>query len=210
MMKALLPLAILALSGCAITAGEQSAMFDTEVHKSDSGQIWTVDMLKKDYMDKIGKPLIAQDTLSCGRNSLCYYNKWAMAHDDGLKDFNANKARMEQDARAAKEAQCQASPECVKKKEIQEDTQIINQLYGITLARHPYDQADFDGAIRRLCRVSGQAQRNGKPLAELQRGISLAEGIDPETRRSSVAVASACWRLSKNGIPDGTVQLYTM
>ena len=207
-------LAAILLSGCTATVGDQSRMFDDQGFHTQSGTIKTVSELKNDYLVTTGHLLNAEDTLSCGWDGDCYYNKWANAYDKGMSAFyERNKLEQERQAREeqarvdAENAACNASPQCVKEKKVAEYSNQLNYQYRLTMALYPYSQADFDMAIRTLCRNAGAAQRNGVPLETVQKNIRLVEGMDPQTRASSVIIATACWRLSQVGISDGTEQI---
>lgn len=119
------------------------------------------------------------------------------------KRLSEERQRKEQ----AKIAACNARPDCRREKAISNASDSLNQQYQMVLAMNPYDQGDFDGAIRKVCRVAGESQRQGVSLDTMRENMRLAEGIDPQTRYAAILVATACWILSENGVSDGTTKI---
>lgn len=207
----MLILALLA-TGCARTpptVEQQSRAFDNSSYKSDSGKAWTVMELKSDYKNTTGSNLIVPEALSCQWNDLCYYNAYAKAHDDGIKAFNsaiAEKAKVEQEK---EEESCDASPDCKRKSNISRYSQILNRTYAIVLSENPYQQDEFDGAVRVMCRKAAESQQAGISEKKLLQNVDMIEGIAPHTRYQIKQVAQACWNLSYNGIQNGSSLINT-
>ena len=197
----------LLLTGCAATPQDQKNLYDNVPMRSDSGETWTVSSLKKDFMDRTGKELVAPGALDCQWNQECYYNAYAKAHDDGLKPYIEAQEKEQRREIAQETAACNASPDCRREKAISNASDSLNQQYQMVLAMNPYDQGDFDGAIRKVCRVAGESQRQGVSLDTMRENMRLAEGIDPQTRYAAIQVATACWILSENGVSDGTTKI---
>ncbi|MFP1780329.1 hypothetical protein ACLEEB_14350 [Lonsdalea quercina] len=122
--------------------------------------------------------------------------------DEHRKRKDKEKKEMEEN-----EEKCQLSPQCVKDREVDSAARDLNYVYSVVLSQHPYSQAEMDGAIRHLCRMAGEAQRNWLPLNQVKKNLDLVEGIAPNDRIMIKRVASSCWVLSKNGISDGTTKI---
>ncbi|EKQ3325076.1 hypothetical protein G3W18_08325 [Klebsiella pneumoniae] len=212
MMKKIITLSaiFIIISGCARTpptAEQQANAFDNAHHRSNSGKIWTVTELKDDYKKITGNYLIVPEALSCGWHDVCYYNAYANAHDDGIKTFKNNEVLKRQSEQKRKEEDCRSNEKCAAKMEIDSASYTLNSIYYSLMARYPYQQADSDAGVRRMCRAAGEAERSGVSLELMKKNISLTEGIGPEMRYQIIQVAEACWTMSKYGVPDGTTQI---
>ncbi len=202
----------LLLTGCARTpptSVQQSNAFDNAKYKSDSGKTWTVSQLKADYLSQTGNTLTSPEALSCQWDDFCYYNAFAKAHDDGIQAFNNIKVAKDKAEREKEAEACSASPECKRKSEISRYSQILNRTYAMVLAENPYQQDEFDGAVRVMCRKAGESQRAGVSEKKLLQNVDMIEGIAPHTRYQIRQVAEACWNLSYNGVPNGSVLIKT-
>ena len=83
----------------------------------------------------------------------------------------------------------------------------INIVYYLVMARNKYDQAEFDLYIRNLCRAAGIGQRRGISLEQMLNDVNQEPGLSPEVRSQFADVARSCWILSKNGIDDATTTI---
>lgn len=206
-----IPLVFL-LSSCALSPTEaiqyqKEHGFDKQKFKTNSGGTQSVDDLREIYKNVTGLKLPEQNTSECLKDNVCYYNKYANVFDS-MMDKKREKERKENEAFAAqKEAECQASKECMAKREIDAASYTLNNVYYSLMARYPYQQADSDAGVRRMCRAAGEAERSGVSLELMKKNISLTEGIGPEMRYQIIQVAEACWTMSKYGVPDGTTQI---
>ncbi|WP_371343873.1 hypothetical protein [Klebsiella quasipneumoniae] len=201
---------VMALVGCAATpptAMQQSSSFDGLTFRSDAGELWTVARLKDDYRKTTGTVLVAPEALSCEWNSSCYYNKFAHAYDKGMKLYQEEASKKLKAEKEKQDEECRANSECAKEMKVTAAASQLNNVYYTLMAQNPYQQAEYDLAVRRMCRSAGEAQRNGISREQLQKNIDLVEGIAPATRYQIKQVGDACWLLSRYGIPDGTTKI---
>ncbi|EKA8127146.1 TPA: hypothetical protein OUG30_000600 [Klebsiella pneumoniae] len=204
------------LSGCAMSPGEyiayqKSNNFDKTKFSTNSGGMQSVEDLREIYKNVTGQNLPFQDTSDCRKDNACYFNRYNdLLHDLMYqRQIETQKKENEEFARK-KETECQASKECMAKREIDAASYTLNNVYYSLMARYPYQQADSDAGVRHMCRVAGAAQREGVTLEFMKQHISLTEGIGPEMRYQIIQVAEACWKMSKYGIADGTTQIKSM
>ncbi|MEH4266038.1 hypothetical protein [Klebsiella aerogenes] len=203
------------LISCALSPGEalkyQSEHdFENTLFQTKSNEKLSVFNLRNKYKNTTGKELPNQNTASCQKDASCYYNKYAVAYDSLIKEYQERKRIENKKYAEEKEAECQASKECMTKRKIDSASYDLNSIYYSIMAQNPYLQADYDAAVRRMCRSAGEAQRNGVSLDQMQKNIDLVEGIAPTARYQIKQVAKVCWTLSKYGVPDGTTQIKPM
>lgn len=184
--------------------------FENTLFQTKSNEKLSVFNLRNKYKNTTGKELPNQNTASCQKDASCYYNKYAVAYDSLIKEYQERKRIENKKYAEEKEAECQASKECMTKREIDSASYDLNSIYYSIMAQNPYLQADYDGFIRRTCRGAGVGQRNGMPLEALQQKIDLVEGVAPQTRYEIKQIAEACWTLSKYGVSDGTTKIKPM
>ncbi|HBS9903305.1 TPA: hypothetical protein MAZ20_001968 [Klebsiella aerogenes] len=204
------------LAGCVMSPADyidyqKANNFDKTKFSTNAGGMQSVSDLREIYRNVTGKNLPEQDTSDCRKDKKCYFNRY----NDLLHDLMYQRQIEEQKREGAKfaqekEAECQASKECMTKRKIDSASYDLNSIYYSVMAQNPYLQADYDGFIRRTCRGAGVGQRNGMSLEALQQKIDLVEGIAPQTRYEVKQIAEACWTLSKYGVPDGTTQIKPM
>lgn len=184
---------VILLSGCAATPQGQENVLAKEVHKSASGKKWTVIQLREDYLRKTGKELKAANTLECGWDGTCFYNRWAAAYDAGLGQFAKENLKKEQEAKA----KCISSHECSRNLEISKYSSQLNNSYRLAVYSHPYQQGDYDMAVRTMCEKAYDAQVKSMKLDVLLNNLRDIPGIAPSDREQIVSVADACWNLSR-------------
>lgn len=107
------------------------------------------------------------DTLSCGWDGDCYYNKYAAAYDQGIRDLDK---KNEAEA-SKKEQQCQADEKCMKEREVDSAINSLNYSYRVVMAMNPYSQSDLDAVVRQVCRRAGEAQRNGISKDQINKNL---------------------------------------
>lgn len=203
----------IALSGCAMSPSEyidyqKANKFDETKFSTNSSGMQSVKDLREIYKKETGENLPEQDTSDCRKDNKCYFNRYSDLLHDLMYQRQIDKQKKENEAFAAqKEAECQASKECMAKREIDAASYTLNNVYYSLMARYPYQQADSDAGLRRMCRAAGEAERSGVSLELMKKNISLTEGIGPEMRYQIIQVAEACWTMSKYGVPDGTTQI---
>ncbi|HDO7134436.1 hypothetical protein [Klebsiella pneumoniae] len=203
----------IALSGCAMSPSEyidyqKANKFDETKFSTNSSSMQSVKDLREIYKKETGENLPEQDTSDCRKDNKCYFNRYNDLLHDLMYQRQIDKQKKENEAFAAqKEAECQASKECMAKREIDAAAYTLNNVYYSLMARYPYQQADSDAGVRRMCRAAGEAERSGVSLELMKKNISLTEGIGPEMRYQIIQVAEACWKMSKYGVPDGTTQI---
>ncbi|CAH3642663.1 TPA: hypothetical protein I8622_005299 [Klebsiella oxytoca] len=205
----------LSLSGCALSPNEainyqKEHDFENVTFQTKSNERLSVFNLRYKFKNTTGMELPNQNTYECQRDALCYYGKYASAYDSLMEKYQEEKDKQNKIFAKQKEAECQASKECMAKREIDAASYTLNNVYYSLMARYPYQQADSDAGVRHMCRVAGAAQREGVTLEFMKQHISLTEGIGPEMRYQIIQVAEACWKMSKYGVPDGTTQIKSM
>ncbi|EPJ0509253.1 hypothetical protein ACTBNK_005545 [Klebsiella variicola] len=205
----------LSLSGCALSPNEainyqKEHDFENVTFQTKSNERLSVFNLRNKFKNTTGMELPNQNTYECQRDVLCYYGKYASAYDSLMEKYQEEKDKQNKIFAKQKEAECQASKECMGKREIEAASYSLNSIYYSLMAQYPYQQADYDAGIRIMCRSAGKTQRNGVSLERMKENINLAEGIGPEMRYQMIKVAEACWKLSKYGVPDGTTQIRSM
>ncbi|HHS9775516.1 TPA: hypothetical protein ACTW8Y_000141 [Raoultella ornithinolytica] len=204
------------LAGCAMSPAEyidyqKSNNFDKAKFPTNSGGLQSVADLREIYKNVTGKNLPDQDTSDCRKDNKCYFNRYNDLLHDLMYQRQIDQQKKENEEFAKqKEDECQASKECMGKREIQAASYSLNSIYYSLMAQYPYQQADYDAGVRIMCRGAGKTQRNGVSLERMKENINLAEGIGPEMRYQMIKVAEACWKLSKYGVPDGTTQIRSM
>ena len=109
--------------------------------------------------------------------------------------------------RQKREESCKKDISCSKDMEIFQAAQELNRVYYLVMARNPYDQSELDLNLRSLCRAAGVGQRGGIPLDQIRADVEQQPGLSPEIRGQFRDVAISCWKLSKNGVPDGTIKI---
>lgn len=102
---------------------------------------------------------------------------------------------------------CDRDENCIKEKNVLSASKDLNTTYYFVMARNPYDQAEFDLNIRALCKAAGVGQRRGISLEQIRSDVDQQPGLSPEVRGQFRDIAVACWKLSKNGIADGTKEI---
>ena len=206
----------IALSGCAMSPSEyinyqKANKFDETKFPTNSSGMQSVKDLREIYKKETGGNLPEQYTSDCLKDNKCYFNSYSDLLHDLMYQRHIDKQKKENEAFAAqKEAECQASKECMAKREIDAASYTLNYVYYSLIARYPYQQADSDAGVRRMCRAAVEAERSGVSLELMKKNISLTEGIGPEMRYQIIQVAEACWKMSKYGVPDGTIQIKAM
>lgn len=190
---------------------QKSNNFDKAKFSTNSGGLQSVADLREIYRNVTGQNLPDQDTSDCRKDNKCYFNRYNdLLHDLMYQRQIEQQKKENEEFAKQKEAECQASKECMSKREISAASYTLNSIYYSLMAQYPYQQADSDAGVRHMCRVAGEAQRSGVPLDLMKEHINLTEGIGPEMRYQIIKVAEACWTLSKNGVPDGTTQIRSM
>lgn len=206
----------LSLAGCAMSPAEyidyqKSNNFDKTKFPTSSGGMQSVSDLREIYRNVSGGALPEQDTSDCRKDNKCYFDRYDDLLHDLMYQRQIEKQKKDNEQLAQKkEAECQASKECMNKREVDAASYTLNSIYYSLMAQNPYSQADYDAAVRRMCRSAGEAQRNGVSLEQMQKNIDLVEGIAPGVRYQIKQVAEACWKMSKYGVPDGTTQIRSM
>lgn len=195
MKKLFLASIVFILSACSATPQSQERTLSNEVHKTPSGEKWTVNQLRDDYLKKTGKELKSDNAIDCGWNGSCFYNKWASSYDAGIKQYQEeNRKNKEQE-----NYKCKSSPDCVKSLEVEKYSSLLKNTYLMALYDHPYEQSDYDLVIRTMCEKSTLAQNNKMPLTDLLSNLRDIPGIAPRDRGQILTVAEACWNLSRLG-----------
>ncbi|GEM_PF-3095095 len=187
----LILLASLLLSACSATTRDQQNLFDDKTFTSTTGKEWTVNKLRSDFFERTGKPLTGVVTSQCGWDGDCYYNKWASAYDDGINKYLSESNRKADEAAA----RCDSDPRCVEARELKKEMTNLANQYRFIMHSHPYEQADYDAAIRLLCEKSSAAHKAGISKKGLLDGLRDAPGVSPGDREQFLAVASSCWTI---------------
>lgn len=186
------------LYGCSITPPtslQQQKAFDNEKHKTRYGETWTVNTLKEDYRKKTGTELVATASSSCGWDGSCYYNAWASAHDNGIRDFDNKKLEEKKIA----DSKCLADEECKRKKELSEEMRVLSSNYTTFVYTNPYQQADYDYYARDICEKAEYAQKHGVSKETLVNKFRDLPGIAPRERLFITRIAGGCWKISNLG-----------
>ncbi len=186
---------VLALPGCAATPQGQDHVLSDEMHLTESGKKRSVNDLKSDYLKQTGQNLVVIGALDCGWDGDCYYNKYAEAYDSGMSRFKEKQRRQQQLERD----KCNASPECSRSVETAEYQNSLRNAYSYTLGSHPYQQGEYDMAVRSMCDKADTAQKNGMRLNLLINQLRDIPGLSPMDREQMISVASDCWNLSRLG-----------
>ncbi|HCI9591530.1 TPA: hypothetical protein NQF56_002398 [Klebsiella variicola] len=213
MMKAIsICAAVLFFSGCSMSPNDSITYqknngFEWKKFQTNSNESLSASDLRKDYKEKTGMDLPNQSTFECQKDALCYYNKYANAYGTKMNEFEEEKRKKEAVLAQKQVDECMANEQCAAKKKVENASFKLNNLYYGILAQNQYLQADYDAAVRRMCRSAGEAQRNGVSQDNMQKNIDLLEGIAPDTRYQIKQVAEACWTLSRYGVPDGTTEI---
>ncbi|TCW09236.1 hypothetical protein EDF73_11010 [Raoultella sp. BIGb0138] len=203
------------LSGCALSPNEavnyqKEHDFENVTFQTKSNERLSVFNLRHKFKNITGMELPNQNTYECQRDASCYYGKYASAYDSLMEKHQEEKDKQNKIVAKQKEDECQASKECMNKREVDAASYTLNSIYYSLMAQNPYLQADYDAAVRRMCRSAGEAQRNGVSREQMQKNIDLVEGIAPGVRYQIKQVAESCWKMSKYGVPDGTTQIRSM
>lgn len=189
-------LVISILSGCTTTNFDQHS-YDNKKFNTSNGQSFSVSDLKMMHLQETGVPLATPETLSCGRDALCYYNRWSSAYD---KSPDREKIKTAQADRAKeKEQECMNSPTCLRERDIAKYRDKLRMNYQYILAMNPYLQDDYDYAVRNMCEKSANAQSSGMPKETLLNNMRDVAGVSPRSRELIINVADACWNLSNLG-----------
>ncbi|CAD5710541.1 hypothetical protein Q2838_000315 [Escherichia coli] len=184
------------LYGCSITpptTQQQQSEFGDKEYVAKSGESWTVNRLKNDYLKKTGMILVAPDTTQCGWDGECYYNVWANAYDSGINAFN-NKKRAE---KKLAEEKCLADKECRRKKELSSSMNSLSTAYTVLLSVNHYAQAEYDAAVRAICEQTSLNQKKGIPKDALVNRMKDWPGIAPMDREYFTEVVQSCWDISR-------------
>jgi len=185
---------IMVLSGCAATRQDQQQMFDNKPQITSSGKYWTVNQLKDDYLSKTGNALVVNDTLDCGWDDNCYYNKWSKAHDEGINKLVSDRIAKEK----SESSKCDADEDCKRNKDLKMDLINLGGIYRNIISTHIYFQSDYDAAVRGMCEKVTEAQKNGVSREKVITDLQDLPGIAPEDRVQIISVAKYCWGISKN------------
>lgn len=202
------------ISGCTSISSYDEKHFDTGGRKIPD----TVNGLKSDFYKKTGNQLVFDESLYDGPGSLIsqrrydafveHYTAGIKEHEQRLIEENARKDKAQKEAEQNKRYdECTKDKDCLNDRNITIASRQLNNIYYTLMAQNPYQQAEYDLAVRRMCRSAGEAQRNGVSQEQLQKNIDLVEGIAPATRYQIKQVGDACWLLSRYGIPDGTTKI---
>jgi hypothetical protein len=76
------------------------------------------------------------------KDNKCYSNRYSDLLHDLMYQRQIDKQKKENEAFATEKAECQASKECMAKREIDAASYTLNNVYYSLMARYPYQQAD--------------------------------------------------------------------
>lgn len=196
MKRILLAAAVVALTGCSSLA-----------QVTNPGAHFKEKSLKDAYKKETGENLPEPEIGPLCFDYACYTEAWQTSFDKSIKIYRDNKQAIQAFEESARQKEileqeriCNATPGCMKDREIAKHKNVTYQAYNYFTVRYAMNSDEYDYISRKMCDGAIAAQSKGTSLNQLVGMVTTTPGGDGADRMFIMELAKSCWYLGSLGI----------